>query len=462
MQTVKGSLMDPDLFVRWNNTPTREDYTAQEISSATQDEIYIRLSNHYAQRLYIGVLSFFSSVNTTVEIFVETFSCLNRDCGNHGTCNKVTGDCDCQTGFTARHHCQAKVVQLTKEVMTKNNIYPDHLHYEQEIIYNMTVQYPLPNDIAIFFDRARLAGEFKLRLRHGELPLTFSNEHVIASVSRYSYGTVVRIPQSQLTGGQYYLSVTGTDILNQDTFVSFHYNQCPHSCNDHGFCNSNNNTCTCDKFWNVQEDCSVNHTALTNGQHFNVALAGHSSQLFEIGANSAIAMNPCDIVVRTYSPQTLHSYPRLYIRKGARPEALAFDYTNAVPAVWNATVKIPHTDVNAAGLYFLQIQNAEPTAVSIQVVYEIVPFCPPKCHHHGECTSVGLCICRDGWAGGDCSVELTSSHGISVAVLVVSIFIFLFIGLCVGGCIVNRANAAKKPQGVDADGSSLQYAHMGN
>ncbi len=444
---------DPDLYLRFTNPVTRDLYDYHESSGGAAHSVHLRV-NDRSGKLYINVFAFSSPIATLeadVDIWVKKYQCHNRNCGqgdepSRGTCDIATGTCNCNPGFTISPVCST--VQQTVNFNVEGSRHSEEvtMQNDETIIYEFAIHNPVPHRFRAVIGREYTWGEATVKL------MAHNRDAVpIEQNTMYSGDTVtLNVMGDRLTSGYYYLAVQTTRSDPQKFNILIDYQQCENSCSGHGKCDPATQKCTCDKGWTYRPTCTVKNEALTSGNVEKVSIAEFDHSMFQFTVSEAIMMSPSEIVINVETlPQTkVHTYPTVYIKAGSEPTEYDYHYTGPHPTGKSTQIVISKTTATL-GNHFLMVSNPGDFPVDVKLSYNVDVYCPPKCSEHGGCTPLGVCKCREGWAGGDCSVNVaklqddaTDGH-VTTVIFVVCIFVFLFAGLA-GGVLIQRRCGVKQ------------------
>lgn len=455
---ANATAFDPDLYVRWNDIPTRSSYDATDVSVNHEHVITLDASAGYTSgsKLYIGVLGY-SSVGGNVQLFVELNSCEYSQCGGEtrGTCDPVDGTCACNAGYQLAPYCQAHDSSLTIGANVTGLLGRQEIDY-----YNVT----LPQPIASAWFRVtlhrhgRANGSTILALRKGGLPSISNNNGISYLFAFYDTATIL-LDANSYSAGDWTLGVLNTarGSFNYSLHTEVFY--CANKCSNHGTCEISTSTCACESHYALQEDCSVRSHELHISTPQSLLLNAYDQYHFAIPVTSSIASSEVELGVlltaRNTSALPTHAdYPRMYLTFGNHsiPSSTHFHVASARPGSWNQTFFLP-THVINEGTMRLLVQNGDIDGIEWVINMVLRPHCPFECHHHGVCSAMGTCTCAVGWVGGSCELDQTqcdtlakTQHGVHLSSIVVTAVIIFALALGISVIVYSKFFYIEPPQ----------------
>lgn len=229
-------------------------------------------------------------------------------------------------------------------------------------------------------------------VKHGSIP-----SHTDYDWRDVSLGGHITHNITNAVAGRYYIGVFA--------FRQCHYRiraslgaACPNNCNNHGLCNSMGQ-CECTGEY-TGADCSARMPTL--------ALNSPSSGTVLQRAWSYLRINlpytySALTVTLTQADQSANTDLDLYVRRGAIPTQLQFDYANG-SMHYSSSVSLVDA---AAGDWYVGVWGykcATATGCRFTVTAAVTDRCPNRCSMRGFCRGT-VCSCQPGYTGDYCEAQ---------------------------------------------------------
>jgi hypothetical protein len=366
-QTTSG---DADIYLRFNDIPTRTEYDYRDQSSRAKVKLTIDVGTR-SGTWFIGVFGY-AAVSFTIRAIVSGNLCPNN-CNDRGIC--VNGVCNCTSGYYGTD-CSDNYRDLSP-----NNPIFDQVASSQWKYFRSH----LTTGNFLEFELYQVSlGDCDLYVQYNQPPtLTnylFSNVTVLVT-------STISINDAAL--GYWFVGVYGfrscSFRIQQDPPRA----QCPNECSHRGSCSGT--TCTC-RAGSAGEYCQI----LTDPVMAGIVYQGYVQQnlwnFYHYISNSLD-----NLVITVNQEESQESDCDLYVKAGALPNRSSYDYFDlSMHQIFSLTIPRPGQDT-----WYIGIFGWKTCTYTFRV--DLSSSCPNNCNNHGSCNSEGICVCEPGFSGVDCS-----------------------------------------------------------
>lgn len=363
-QTTSG---DADLYIRFNNIPTLNDFDYRDSSGKTKVKVTIDAGTRQGL-WYIGVFGYLA-VSFNIRVTVTGDTC---NCNNHGTCRD--GVCTCNSGYWGSD-CSIAYSDLTANTAVSSSVGTGAWKYYRSVITSGNF---------IEWELTQIGqGDVDIYVQFNQPPTLTSYLY-----NNITMGLTSTIRVNDASIGSYFVGVYGFRSsefrLVQDPVRS----QCPNQCSKRGTCSGI--TCTCRSGFSG-EYCQTMTAGVTTGLPYEGFVDQNLWNFYHYVSNTLSNL------VITVNQEEASSDCDLYVKAGALPNRSSYDYFDASLSQ-TFSLTIPHADQNT---WYIGVFGWKTCNYIIR--YDISNSCPNNCNNHGLCTPQGVCDCEPGFSGLDCS-----------------------------------------------------------
>eukprot|EP01095_Lingulamoeba_sp_RSL-Kostka_P003753 TRINITY_DN1476_c0_g1_i1.p1 TRINITY_DN1476_c0_g1~~TRINITY_DN1476_c0_g1_i1.p1 ORF type:complete len:581 (+),score=207.41 TRINITY_DN1476_c0_g1_i1:44-1786(+) len=171
---------------------------------------------------------------------------------------------------------------------------------------------------------------------------------------------------------------------------------CPNNCSGNGSCNG---SCNCYTGY-TGSDCSIREDIVNPGDSVSDSLEDYSWHYYRI----TVPQNSYELKFIMHQPNQ-DSDCDLYVRMGEEPSRFEYDQSDfTLDLDFEVSVENPTSGIYYAGVYGFRNCNYD---LDFVLDYDDSSSCINNCSGRGSCND-GECSCNAGWAGNDCSKEITN------------------------------------------------------
>eukprot|EP01119_Soliformovum_irregulare_P007740 TRINITY_DN2020_c0_g1_i1.p1 TRINITY_DN2020_c0_g1~~TRINITY_DN2020_c0_g1_i1.p1 ORF type:complete len:605 (+),score=92.04 TRINITY_DN2020_c0_g1_i1:32-1846(+) len=370
-QTTYGG--DVDLYIQIGYLPTRSSYLIRDVS--TSPSVSFTMSQAAAGTYYFGIYGFTASGYT---LTVTNLGQCPKGCSGNGECTGI--DCECYDGWTGLA-CDVPVTILTNGVSVSGSVVTGHFDY-------YSYYFSSGNTFTVTLTETSTSssnGDVDLYVRYA-IPPTLYN-YADANVSTNDVSSL-HIVNAQV--GMWFIGIYAFRGTSYSLVVTSG-DGCPNQCSQRGTCGSAD-YCICNSGYSG-DYCQTKIAPMGNWVPESGFVNVGSWNYFKYLSNS---VDNLDVTLYESFSQGRTDCD-LYVRQGAAPTRVLFDYVNTgIYANSSITIPDPGQATWWIGVYGF-------TSCSYTLVAQEDSTCPNGCSGHGQCTPSGVCLCNDGWAGVDCS-----------------------------------------------------------
>jgi len=373
---------DCDLYVRFNEFPTRSNYDYRD--NSLDSNIKISIDQPQNGRWIVGVYDVFAcsfDLKVTVQIGPK---CLN-DCSGHGVCNE-NSTCVCNPGFGGQD-CSNEFEDLSDgRALQGSTARWTWKYYYYRAEYSSTLQ-QVP-EFFVIVNETSTTGDSDLYVRYGALPTLWDYDARDATL-RKDYAVKMGSP----TEGVYYFGIYGYDDVSWSIRVQTSEEAVPCSdiCSDHGTCSGG--SCNCYQNF-AGNHCEQMTTDLVEGQSISGYTGSNMWNYYAVTANSASNMK-----INIVQSNDLNGDCDLYIRANQNPDKFNYDYRDiGLSSNFSLVVQNPLSTPWKIGVYGYR-------SCEYFITMTLESSCPNDCSGNGACIN-GRCSCDAGFAGLDCASTL--------------------------------------------------------
>lgn len=327
---------------------------------------------------YVGIYGFSGSPYSVYSISARVASGCAVPCV-HGTC--ASQQCVCDRGY-AGVSCDKKITSLTKGVATHSTVKTGELAF-----FELNVD--IGNTIDIMVNQTSI-GDVDMFIKYNAIPSTTDFDYADVSLDDNFAVSI------QLNGrrGLWFIAIYG--VAGCNFMISYRsYETCPSRCSGHGYCDSRGG-CSCNQGFDG-DFCQRMINPLRDGQSVTGFVAASSWNYYRY-----VPQSTADMLVTVSRTSNIHdSDCDTYVRRGANPTLVNFDYRN-ISNLPEETIRVPDAQFSTWYIGVFGFKDCEYRVKAVST-----STCPP-CGTHGTCdTSAGRCVCDDGWTGDSCQIKIT-------------------------------------------------------
>eukprot|EP01089_Gocevia_fonbrunei_P020315 TRINITY_DN7544_c0_g1_i1.p1 TRINITY_DN7544_c0_g1~~TRINITY_DN7544_c0_g1_i1.p1 ORF type:complete len:582 (-),score=24.50 TRINITY_DN7544_c0_g1_i1:32-1777(-) len=372
---------DCDLYVLYNNIPTRSHYDQRDLSPDAN--INLNVTSTKPGSYFLGIYGY-TRCSYTIYANVSSSGCPSN-CGGHGTCSYLN-TCVCYSNWTGPA-CSVFIpsIYLDTPVVQSANI-PREWHY-----YNFTSLNSSYIDIQVSQSSASNC-DVDLYVSFETLP-SFTNWTYSQNFNgqNFSIGITSPPPGSWLIG--IYTFTGSPSCLYTIVVTTNDSNGCPSSCSNHGSCHPSVGLCQCNagfsgSFCETMDNALIDTNTISgfvddgmwNYYHY-VSRSTNNVQIWVNQTGHENKSEDCDV----------------YVKGGSLPSQTNYDYVSVALSVNNSIV------VSNAGMqtWYIGVYGFQSCAYVLSAYVE--SNCVEGCvQPYGACAATGGCVCNDGYAGDNC------------------------------------------------------------
>jgi len=238
---------DLDLYIKFNNIPTRIDYDLADQTLAKNFYLDIQLDQNTFGFWNLGV---YGLQTCSFSIHYTQYNDCPNSCSLHGVCN--TKGCKCETGY-AGNYCETKTAPLENRSIIKGFVGDNTWNW-----YTHTPSSTTEMVIQVNETGTKTGQDCDVYVRRGQKPSLITYDY--RNITLASKMTI-RVQEPQFAEWHigvfgfractYFISVASTDACTQ--------------CGEHGSCDSKEGVCVCNVGW-TGEYCDIPVKMIVNTQ----------------------------------------------------------------------------------------------------------------------------------------------------------------------------------------------------